>query len=70
MAYSIDINACVSCYACEDLCPTKAIYHDHDEVFFIDPKVCVECEGFYDEPQCVAICPIDLCITKLKEVSI
>ncbi len=70
MAYSIDPNACVSCYACEDLCPTKAIYHDEGETFLIDPKVCVECEGLYDEPQCLAICPIESCVLKLQEVNL
>ena len=67
MPYSIKKDLCISCYACEDQCPTKAISHNEEGKFFIDPTVCVECEGFYDEPQCFAICPIDGCIVKLSE---
>jgi ferredoxin len=25
----------------------------------IDPKKCTECIGYFDEPQCVAVCPVD-----------
>jgi len=28
-------------------------------VFLIDPKKCTECLGHFDEPQCVAVCPVD-----------
>jgi ferredoxin len=31
-------------------------------VFAIDPKKCTECEGHFDSPQCVAVCPVDGCI--------
>ena len=27
--------------------------------FVIDPKKCTECIGHFDEPQCVAICPVE-----------
>ena len=30
-----------------------------DEYYVIDPEVCVECEGYADEPQCAAVCPSD-----------
>jgi len=30
-----------------------------DEFFFIVPDKCTECQGFHDEPQCVAVCPTD-----------
>jgi ferredoxin len=32
----------------------------------IDPDRCTECVGHYDEPQCVAVCPVD-CIPKDPE---
>jgi hypothetical protein len=31
-------------------------------VFKIDPALCSECVGYFDEPQCVALCPIPDCI--------
>ncbi len=33
-----------------------------DEFYFIVPDKCTECVGFYDEPQCAAVCPVDCCI--------
>ncbi|MCX8075635.1 MAG: 4Fe-4S binding protein [Aquificaceae bacterium] len=66
MAMFIKQEECISCYACEQECPTKAISHDQWENFYIDPKVCVECEGIYEEPQCLAICPIEGCIVRLE----
>jgi Fe-S-cluster-containing hydrogenase component 2 len=29
-------------------------------VFVINPKKCTECIGYFDEAQCVAVCPIDM----------
>ncbi|MCP4285734.1 MAG: YfhL family 4Fe-4S dicluster ferredoxin, partial [Gammaproteobacteria bacterium] len=34
-----------------------------DEIYEIDPLLCTECVGHYDEPQCVEVCPVD-CIPK------
>ncbi|MFZ8785966.1 4Fe-4S dicluster domain-containing protein [Thermocrinis sp.] len=67
MAMYINQEMCISCYACEQECPTKAIKFSNGK-FEIDPRLCVECEGFYEEQQCVAICPIDGCILKLEEL--
>lgn len=33
-----------------------------EEFFYIVPEKCTECVGFYDEPQCVAVCPVDACV--------
>ena len=30
-----------------------------DEFFYIVPDKCTECQGFHDEPQCAAVCPVD-----------
>lgn len=27
--------------------------------FVIDPKKCTECIGHFDDPQCVAVCPVE-----------
>ncbi len=33
-----------------------------DECFYIVTEKCTECIGFYDEPQCAAVCPVDCCV--------
>ena len=33
-----------------------------DSIYFIVPDKCTECAGFHDEPQCVAVCPVDCCV--------
>jgi ferredoxin len=52
------IESCVNCWACEPLCPSKAIYEAAPH-FLIDEKKCTECEGDYATPQCATICPIE-----------
>lgn len=32
------------------------------DVYFISPDKCTECQGFHDEPQCAAVCPVDCCV--------
>jgi ferredoxin len=55
---------CISCGACESECPNNAI-SEGDTIYIIDPTLCVECEGQYDSPRCVDVCPIDDCIVKI-----
>lgn len=59
MAYKIVKDNCTGCSACEPECPNQAIYETKDGLFAIDPAKCTECIGYHDEPQCVAVCPID-----------
>lgn len=33
-----------------------------DEIYYIVPGKCTECEGFHEEPQCKAVCPVDCCV--------
>jgi ferredoxin len=33
-----------------------------DEFYYIVPDKCTECQGFHDEPQCAAVCPVDCCV--------
>lgn len=33
-----------------------------DEYYFIVPDKCTECQGFHEEPQCAAVCPVDCCV--------
>ena len=49
---------CINCDVCEPVCPNEAIYMGV-EIFEIDPLLCTECVGHFDEPQCVEICPVE-----------
>jgi ferredoxin len=33
-----------------------------DEFYYIVPNKCTECQGFHEEPQCAAVCPVDCCV--------
>ncbi len=33
-----------------------------DEFYYIVTNKCTECNGFHEEPQCAAVCPVDCCI--------
>ena len=33
-----------------------------EDLYYIVPDKCTECEGFHEEPQCAAVCPVDCCI--------
>lgn len=57
MALSIE-SVCVNCFACMGVCPCEAI-HEAKPHFLIDVKKCTECEGFFADPQCASICPIE-----------
>ena len=59
-------DECINCDVCEPVCPNEAIYQGQ-EIYEIDPDLCTECVGHYDEPQCVSVCPID-CIPMNPEV--
>ena len=32
------------------------------DYYYIVPDKCTECQGFHEEPQCAAVCPVDCCI--------
>jgi ferredoxin len=49
---------CINCGACEPECPNEAI-SEGDPVYMINPDLCTECVGYYDEPQCISVCPVD-----------
>ena len=55
-------DECVNCDACEPECPNKAI-NQGIEIFEINPKLCTECVGHFDIPQCIEVCPL-ICIVK------
>jgi len=33
-----------------------------DEFYYIVSGKCTECNGFHEEPQCAAVCPVDCCV--------
>ena len=49
---------CIVCGACEPECPNEAITSG-ETIYEINPELCTECVGYYDEPQCKTLCPID-----------
>ena len=51
-------DECINCDVCEPVCPNTAIYQG-ESVYEISPDKCTECVGHFDEPQCVAICPVN-----------
>lgn len=36
------------------------------DYYYIVPDKCTECQGFHDEPQCAAVCPVDCCVPDEK----
>ena len=52
---------CIACDACLPECPNEAI-SEGDPIYIINPDLCTECVGFYEEPQCASVCPTDACI--------
>lgn len=55
-------DECINCDVCEPECPNGAITQG-DDIYIIDPLLCTECVGHFDEAQCVEVCPVD-CIPK------
>ncbi len=51
-------DECINCGVCEPECPNDAISAT-SEIYVIDAARCTECVGYHDEPQCVAVCPVD-----------
>src|SRR4051812_13573740 len=52
---------CVNCDVCEPVCPNAAIAMG-PEIYEITPRLCTECVGHYDSPQCVDVCPVECII--------
>lgn len=51
-------DECINCDVCEPECPNNAI-SEGEEIYEIEPALCTECVGHYDEPQCQQVCPVD-----------
>jgi ferredoxin len=64
MAMKIIADLCTSCGDCIPECPTASI-SEKKGLTIINAKECTECEGEYDKPQCVKVCPIKGCIIQI-----
>jgi ferredoxin len=64
MAYKINADLCTSCDDCLPDCPTASISVKKG-VYIINASECTECEGDFNKPQCVKVCPIKGCITQI-----
>ncbi|GJM08996.1 MAG: ferredoxin [Lysobacteraceae bacterium] len=49
---------CINCDVCEPECPNTAISAGV-EIYEINPDLCTECVGHFDEPQCIEVCPVE-----------
>ncbi|KAA5606894.1 YfhL family 4Fe-4S dicluster ferredoxin [Roseospira marina] len=55
-------DQCINCDACPAECPNEAIAAG-SIIYEINHERCTECVGHFDEPQCMAVCPVE-CIVK------
>ena len=60
-------NSCINCDMCEPECPNQAISMG-EKVYEINPDLCTECVGHYENAQCVQVCPIDCVVPDPKHV--
>ncbi len=51
-------DECIACDACRDECPNEAI-EESEPIYIIEPDTCTECVGYYDEPSCISVCPVE-----------
>ncbi|PHR65180.1 YfhL family 4Fe-4S dicluster ferredoxin [Pseudidiomarina marina] len=56
---------CINCDMCVPECPNDAIAMGKEH-YVVDVNKCTECEGFYDEPACIPVCPIE-CMTLIPD---
>lgn len=59
MAYKIS-GDCMGCDVCRPQCPTGAIHIEENGGFWINPVLCNNCEGFFEKPQCVLACDLNV----------
>jgi Fe-S-cluster-containing hydrogenase component 2 len=64
MVMKIVAAECIACGDCLPECPTNSIT-EKSSIYKINKETCNECEGEYDEPKCVELCPVENCIIQL-----
>ena len=55
-------------YDPEQEAPSGANGFFAEDYYYIVPDKCTECVGFHDEPQCAAVCPVDVCLPDPEHV--
>jgi ferredoxin len=50
-------SGCINCDMCVPECPNDAILMGSKH-YEIEQSLCTQCEGFYDQPTCISVCPI------------
>ncbi|MCB0712864.1 MAG: 4Fe-4S dicluster domain-containing protein [Ignavibacteriae bacterium] len=55
-------------YGSEEEAPSGAKNFVSEDYYYIVPDKCTECVGFHDEPQCAAVCPVDVCLPDPEHV--
>lgn len=55
------LSGCINCDMCEPECPNQAISMG-EKIYEINPDLCTECVGYYDNPTCISVCPLDVII--------
>ena len=48
--------------------PTNMVTQSIVMSMSIDGDLCTECVGHFDTPQCVEVCPVDVCLPDLNRV--
>lgn len=61
MALKIVAELCTACADCEPVCPTNSIV-PFKGLFKIVEETCTECDGDFDDPQCLEVCMEEGCI--------
>lgn len=61
MTLQIKAELCTACGDCEPVCPSESIT-PHKGLYKIIADTCTECEGEFDDPQCLDTCLEDGCI--------
>jgi ferredoxin len=51
-------SACINCDMCVAECPNQAI-EEGPKIYSIDVDRCSECVGYYPQPTCIQVCPIN-----------
>lgn len=51
-------DECINCDLCEPECPNGAITQGI-EIYEINPALCTECVGHFEQSQCVVVCPVE-----------
>jgi len=52
---------CINCDVCMPECPNESILMG-PQIYEIDRDKCTECVGYYQQPQCQQVCPVNCII--------